>query len=103
MILRTVYCNPEPFAGFNIILVGDFDQKRPVTRGSSLAQILVNNATEQSQACDSKDVAKMHAANIFGMFIKFQLQTNQRLDKDSTKLANLLERYLYFIDVLYYL
>lgn len=82
--LRHVFNSTEPFGGVNVVLVGDFDQKLPVEKGSSLAQILVNQHTYEKRRIDSKGAKQQHAAKLFAMFQKYEMTKNHRLDESST-------------------
>ncbi len=67
-----------------MVLVGDFDQKLPVEKGSSLAQILVNQHTYKQRRIDKKGAKQQHAAKLFAMFKKYEMTKNHRLDESST-------------------
>ena len=88
--LRHVFDSREPFGGVHMILVGDFDQKLPVERGSSLAEILVNQTTYQERRIDKNGTRQQHAADLFGMFKKYEMTENHRLEGDQEKLKRLL-------------
>ena len=55
----------------NVVLVGDFDQKLPVSRGGSLAQVLVNSVTDDVRHMSVKEVLQRNAADVFGRFTKY--------------------------------
>lgn len=71
-IRGAVFDNPNmPFGGISMMLVGDFDQKLPVQRGGSLAQVLVNSVTDDERHMSVKEVLRLHAADVFGRFTKY--------------------------------
>ena len=90
--LRCVFNNDLPFGGISVILVGDFDQKGTVQRGTSLAQILVNSVTDAVSYVDDKGVSKRNVTGIFGKFKKYELTTNHRLKGEQKELRAILRR-----------
>ena len=89
-ILRTIFNTNKSFGGLNVILVGDFDQKMPVKKGGSLAQALVNWASDDPRRGDNKEMYKNKAAKTFSKFKKYNLESNHRVKKGETKLGELL-------------
>ena len=87
--LRVLYNNDKKFSGISVVLVGDFDQKLPVGKGTSLAQQLVNTETDPKYMSDKK-VSMRQAANVFGMFTKYELTTNHRLKGAQKELRDIL-------------
>ena len=74
-----------PFGGLTTILVGDFDQKKPCKKGSSLAQILVNYTTEDVQSTE-----RARIAGIFAQFRKFELTGSERIKNKDDDLHKIL-------------
>ena len=70
-IRGAVFANDRPFGGISVVLVGDFDQKLPVQRRGSLAQVLVNSVTDGVRYMSAKEVLQRHAADVFGSFTKY--------------------------------
>ena len=89
--LRLLYGNEEPFGGVNVILVGDFDQKLPVAKGGSLAQVLVNSVTDAMRHMSGAAMRRRNAAAAFSRFTKYELKTNHRIDGKQEKLRGLLK------------
>ena len=70
-IRGAVFDEPNrPFGGISVVLVGDFDQKLPVPKTDSLAQVLVNSVTDDKRM-SVKEVLQLHAADVFGRFTKY--------------------------------
>jgi hypothetical protein len=88
--LRVLYGNEKPFGGISVVLVGDFDQKLPVQKGGSLAQILVNSVTDDIEYMSGKEMRKRNAANAFRLFRKYELRINHRLKDGEDKLRRML-------------
>ena len=88
--LRVLFDSEEPFGGINVVLVGDFDQKLPVQKGGSLAQILVNSVTDKLQYMSGREMRKRNAANSFSLFKKYELKINHRLKDGEDKLRDML-------------
>ncbi len=90
--LRILYDNDEPFGGISVVLVGDFDQKLPVTQGGSLAQVLVNSVTDSTRRMTAKSAQKRNVADVFGRFTKYELAINHRLVGKQPELCGMLRR-----------
>ena len=84
-VLRTVRGVNLPFGGLTTILVGDFDQKKPCKKGSSLAQILVNYTTE-----DVQNTERARIAGVFQQFRKFELTGSERIKNKDDELHQIL-------------
>ena len=61
----------------------------PVKKGGSLAQALVNWASDDRRG-DNKEMYRNKAAKTFSMFKKYNLESNHRVKKGETKLGELL-------------
>ena len=88
--LRVLYDNEQPFGGISVVLVGDFDQKLPVQKGGSLAQILVNSVTDDIKYMSGKEMRQRNAANVFRLFQKYELKINHRLKDGEDRLREML-------------